>query len=52
MSRQQQADGYRCEAYVILYSFRQSDDSMEAFAQGTRPELEAANGYRNGKSKR
>lgn len=34
MSRQQQADGYRCEAYAILYSFRQSDDPMEAFAQG------------------
>lgn len=34
MSRQQQSDGYRCEAYAILYSFRQSDDPMEAFAQG------------------
>lgn len=28
------SDEYRCEAYAILYSFHQSDDPIEAFAQG------------------
>ena len=29
-----QSDEYRCEAYAILYSFHQSDNPIEAFAQG------------------
>lgn len=29
-----QSNEYRCEAYAILYSFHQSDDPIEAFAQG------------------
>lgn len=28
------SDEYRCEAYAILYSFHQSDNPIEAFAQG------------------
>lgn len=29
-----QSEEYRCEAYAILYSFHQSDNPIEAFAQG------------------
>ena len=29
-----QSNEYRCEAYAILYSFHQSDNPIEAFAQG------------------
>lgn len=52
MSRQQQSDGYRCEAYAILYSFRQSDDPMEAFAQGYEAGARSREQVRNSRSKR
>ena len=50
-----QSNEYRCEAYAILYSFHQSDDPIEAFAQGyeagaKKPRTSIGTTDRNGES--